>query len=135
MKKGKKRWINDHACTLYYQGETRKCFGEDINHLKHKIPEAIQRKWKLRANMNIDELRKISNNEWHGHMVSACGKRISIQIIDRKDRVQEAARLLGQIGGQSGRGKKKVRGDANYYNLLRLKGLEKRLKKHAKLNE
>jgi hypothetical protein len=126
MKKGKKRWINDMAVTLYYQGETRKCFGEDINHLKHKIPEAIQRQWKLRANMNIDGLRKISNNEWHGFTIAITGERINYIIFDRRDLIKEAAKLLGQVGGQAGTGKKKVRGDSNYYRVLRMKGVEKK---------
>ena len=133
--KSRKKWVNDLACTFVYNGKKKKCFARDFNHMKTRLPDAIYRAFYLHAVLVMDDLTQISNNEWHGHMVSVCGKRISIQIIDRKDRVQEAARLLGQIGGQSGRGKKKVRGDSNYYNLLRLKGLEKRLKKHASPNK
>ena len=36
---------------------------------------------------------------------------------------------MGQIGGQAGTGKKKVRGDSNYYRVLRMKGIEKRKQK------
>jgi len=43
----------------------------------------------------------------------------------------ECKRLLGAIGGASGKGKKKVRGDSNYYRLLRYKGIEKKRKKDA----
>jgi len=125
MKKGKKRWVNDLAVTLYYQGETRKCFGYDMRHLMTRVPEAIQRTWKIRCNMNIDSINEVSHSERHGHTFSICGKRIDYIIIDRRDRVKEAARLLGQIGGQSGTGKKKVRGDSNYYRVLRMKGVEK----------
>jgi hypothetical protein len=128
MKKGKKRWVNDFSCTLYYLGKSRKCFGLNINHLKLKIPEAIQREWKLRANMNIDSLKQVSYNEWHGHTIAITGERINYIIVDRKDRIQEAARLLGQIGGQAGVGKKKVRGDSNYYRVLRMKGINKKHK-------
>ena len=58
----------------------------------------------------------------------------TIQVIDREDRVKEAARILGAIGGTAGRGKKKVRGDSNYYRVLRYKGIEKQRKKHEKEN-
>ena len=134
MKKGKKRWVNDLAVTLYYQGETRKCFGYDMRHLMTRVPEAIQRTWKLRANMNIDQLRQVSHNEWNGHTISLCGQRINYVIIDRRDRIKEAAMLLGQIGGQAGTGKKKVRGDSNYYRVLRMKGVAKSKQKMRKNN-
>ena len=56
------------------------------------------------------------------------------KVYDREDRVKEAARLLGAIGGTAGRGKKKVRGDSNYYRVLRYKGIEKQRKKNEKSN-
>lgn len=126
MKKGKKRWINDMAVTLYYRGETRKCFGESIDHLKQRVPEAIQRRWKLRANLNTDFMHQLSDNEYRGYTIAVTGERINYIIIDRKNRIKEAAKLLGQIGGQAGTGKKKVRGDSNYYRVLRMKGVEKK---------
>jgi hypothetical protein len=129
MKKGKKRWINDMACTLYYRGMTRKCFGEDIDHLRQRVPLAIQREWKLNANMNTDFMHKLSPNEYRGYTIALTGERINYIIIDRKDLVKEAAKLLGQIGGQAGTGKKKVRGDSNYYRVLRMKGVEKKKQK------
>ena len=77
-------------------------------------------------------MTQVSNTEWHGKSISVCGKPILIQVIDREDRVKEAARILGAIGGTAGRGKKKVRGDSNYYRVLRYKGIEKQRKKHEK---
>lgn len=129
MKKGKKRWVNDFACTLYYSGATRKCFGYSIDHLKQRVPEAIQRQWKLRANLNTDFMHQLSDNEYRGYTIAVTGERINYVIIDRKNRIKEAARLLGQIGGQAGTGKKKVRGDSNYYRVLRMKGVEKNKQK------
>ena len=102
--------------------------------MKLRLPDAVYRAFYLQTTMIMDDLTQISNNEWYGVLNTMCGKRIQYRIIDRKDRIQEAARLLGQIGGQAGRGKKKVRGDSNYYQLLRLKGLEKRRKKHENNN-
>jgi len=132
MRKGTKKWINDLSCTLYYKGETRKCFAQDFRHMRLKLPEAVQRKWKLWCNMNSDSLAQVSNNEWHGHTICATGERINYTIIDRKDKVREAARLLGQVGGQAGYGKKKVRGDSNYYRLLRAKRTIKESKNGGK---
>ena len=82
--------------------------------------------------MNSDSLAQVSNNEWHGHTICATGERINYTIIDRKDKVKEAARLLGQVGGQAGYGKKKVRGDSNYYRLLRAKRTIRESKKNRK---
>ena len=129
MKKGKKRWVNDFACTLHYAGATRKCFGYSIDHLKQRVPEAIHRQWKLRANLNTDFMNQVSDNEYRGYTIAVTGERINYVIIDRKNRIKEAARLLGQIGGQAGTGKKKVRGDSNYYRVLRMKGVEKNKQK------
>jgi len=128
MRKGQKKWVNDLSATLYYKGETRKCFAHNFRHMKLQLPNAIHRKWKIWANMNMDYLTEVSHNEWHGYVIAPTGERINYEIIDRRDRVKEAARLLGQIGGQAGRGKKKVRGDSNYYKLLRAKRELKRLR-------
>ena len=124
------------ACTLYYRGMTRKCFGESIDHLKQRVPEAILRQWKLRANLNTDFMHKLSSNEYRGYTIAITGERINYIIIDRRDLIKEAAKLLGQIGGQAGTGKKKVRGDSNYYRVLRMKGVEKnKIKQSEKLKK
>ena len=125
---------NKFACILSYNGKTRKCFAKDWDNLRVRVSMAIRREWYLGANLVLDELDQISQNEWHGRIISVCGKPILCKIYDREDRVKEAARLLGAIGGTAGRGKKKVRGDSNYYRVLRYKGIEKQRKKHAKEN-
>jgi hypothetical protein len=123
---------NKLACVLSYNGKTRKCFARDWDHLRVRVSMAIRREWYLGANLVLDELDQISQNEWHGRIISVCGKPILCKIYDREDRVKEAARLLGAMGGTAGRGKKKVRGDSNYYRVLRYKGIEKKRKKDAK---
>jgi hypothetical protein len=123
---------NKLACLLSYNGKIRKCFAKDWDHLKQRAPDAVRRTWYLWCNVNLENLHPVSNNEWHGVVYSVCGKPIKVQVFDREDRVKEAARLLGAIGGTAGRGKKKVRGDSNYYRLLRYKGLEKQRKKNEK---
>ena len=125
---------NKLACVLSYNGKTRKCFARDWDHLKQRGSEAIRRTWYLWCNVNLADLHSVSSNEWHGIVYSVCGKSINVRVYDREDRVKEAAKLLGSIGGSSGTGKKKVRGDSNYYRVLRYKGLEKQRKKHDKSN-
>ncbi len=134
MRKGQKKWVNDLSCTLHYKGEVRKCFGQDMRHLRMQVGEAVRRKWKLWGNLNSDNMSQVSHNEWHGHIICATGERIEYTIINRKDLVKEAARLLGEIGGQAGYGKKKVRGDSNYYRLLRAKRTIKDAKKRYESN-
>lgn len=129
MRKGQKRWVNDYACTMTYEGVKRKCFGSNWKHLSVQFGMAAFRQFKIHCNMNLDSIVQVSNNEWYGHTLSAEGKKITWKVIDRKDRIKEAAKLLGQIGGQAGYGKKKVRGDSNYYRVLRQKGIDKAKKK------
>ena len=124
MKKGKKRWVNDMVyialCGCYCG------FGYSIDHLKQRVPEAIQRQWKLRANLNTD-FCTVSDNEYRGYTIAVTGERINYVIIDRKNRIKEAARLwVRSVDRQTG--KKKVRGDSNYYRVLRMKGVEKTTK-------
>ena len=80
-------------------------------------------------------MHKLNDNEYRGYTIALTGERISYIIIDRKNRIKEAARLLGQIGGQAGTGKKKVRGDSNYYRVLRMKGVEKNKIKQSEKNK
>lgn len=132
MRKGTKKWINDLSCTLYYKGENRKCFAQDFRHMRLKLPEAVHRKWKLWCNMNSDSLSQISQNEWHGYTICATGERINYTIIDRKDKVKEAARLLGQVGGQAGYGKKKFE---EIQIIIAYSELRERLKSQRKIGK
>jgi len=70
----------------------------------------------------------VGEDYWEGHAICSNGERINWELYYRGNKVQEAAKLLGQIGGQNGVGKKKVRGDSNYYKMLQLKGTLKRSK-------
>ena len=126
MKKNNKRYKNNLSVKLNYKGTIRKCFAQDFKDLKYRVPDAVKRAFKLNCNMCMDGIVQISNNEWMGDTYTVCGKRIEYYIIDRRDKVKEAARLLGQMGGQAGTGKKKVRGDSNYYRVLRMKGIKKK---------
>ena len=77
--------------------------------------------------MNSDNSRQeIGKDLWSGWTITACGKRVNWVMGFRGNRVAEAARVIGGLGGSAGKGASKVRGDSNYYQLLRLKGLETR---------
>lgn len=136
MKKRKKiknqPWRNDWVCVISYKEETRKCYAKSEKHMLVRMPEAVHRKWGLWCNMNTKTQEPIGDNFWRGHTFCARGgQRIDWELYYRGNRIKEAAKLLGQIGGQNGVGKKKVRGDSNYYKMLQLKGALKR----RKLNE
>ena len=75
---------------------------------------------------------QITDQIWRGRATGANGEWVWWEIIDTEDQVKKAASLLGAIGGRNGTGKKKCRGDAEYYNLLRLKGLVVRMKNKQK---
>jgi len=128
MPKNKKKikntpWRNDFVCTLVYKGKTRKCYGLDMKHIKMRFPDACRRAFKVSTQLFDHDMKEISSNKyWMGSSLTMCGNRVTFDIHNRKDLVKDAARLLGQIGGQNGIGKKKVRGDSNYYRMLQLKG-------------
>ena len=63
--------------------------------LKATSAEAIQRQWKLRANLNTDFMHQLSDNEYRGYTIAVTGERINYVIIDRKNRIKEAARAFG----------------------------------------
>ena len=119
-------WRNDWVCVLSYKGETRKCFAQSEKHMLVRMPEAVHRKWGLWCNMNTKSQQPVGKDYWEGHSIAATGERIYWELYYRGNRVKEAAKLLGQIGGQNGVGKKKVRGDSNYYKMLQLKGALKK---------
>jgi len=126
-------WRNDWVCVIYYKGEVRRCYAETQRHMLIRMPDAAHRKWGVWCNMNTDTQQPVGDNYWKGYTFCArTGGKLHWELYYRGNQVKEAARLLGQIGGQNGVGKKKVRGDSNYYRMLQLKGaLAKRKKKRG----
>ncbi len=95
-----------------------------------RMPEAAHRKWGIWCNMNTDSQVPVGDNYWKGYSICVrTGAKLHWELYYRGNKIKEAARLLGQVGGQNGVGKKKVRGDSNYYRMLQLKGALKRRKK------
>lgn len=121
-------WRNDWVCILFYKGEVRKTFAKSQKHMLIRMPEAVHRKWGFWCHMNTRSQVPVGEDYWEGHTICSNGERVNWELYYRGNKVQEAAKLLGQIGGQNGVGKKKVRGDSNYYKMLQLKGALKRQK-------
>ena len=126
-------WRNDWKCVIYYKGEVRNCYAETQRHMLTRMPDAAHRKWGVWCNMNTETQQPVGDNYWKGYTFCArTGEKLHWELYYRGNQIKEAARLLGQIGGQNGVGKKKVRGDSNYYRMLQLKGaLAKRKKKES----
>ena len=81
------------------------------------------------ASLDFDEAETLDNIFFWGSCVTRCNHRIHWEITDRGKMGKEAARTLGRIGGKSGTGKNKVRGDSNYYKLLAKLSVAARQKK------
>jgi hypothetical protein len=134
-KKQKKRTmrVNQWKCELTNKGITHTCFATSYERLiSYAIPEAIRRNFKLKAPVMCSKENQSADQIWQGRATSACGAWVWWRIVDTGSRVQEAARLLGSIGGSNGKGAKKRRGNSDYYNNLRLKGLIIRRKNKLK---
>lgn len=131
--KNKPKRVNQWKCDLTNKGMAHTCFATSYERLiSYAIPEAIRRNFKLKAQVMCSKENQISEQVWQGRCTSACGAWVYWRIIDTGSRVQEAARLLGSIGGTNGKGARKRRGNADYYNGLRLKGLIIRRKNKLK---
>lgn len=116
--------VNQWKCELTNKGIRHTCFATSYERLiAQAIPEAIRRNFKLKAQVMCCKENQISEQVWQGRCTSACGSWIYWRIVDTQNKVKEAARLLGSIGGTNGKGARKRRGNADYYNALRLKGL------------
>lgn len=94
-----------------------------------KFPEAVWRNLKMYADLKFSEAETLDNIFFWGSCVTRCNHRLRWEITDRGKQGKEAARILGKMGGESGTGKAKVRGDSNYYKLLAQKSVNARLKK------
>ena len=71
----------------------------------------------------------MSDYEWYGQCTTLKQRVVKWHLINTENQVSKAAAIIGAIGGRSGVGKAKRRGDSNYYRNLRLLGtLNKKIK-------
>lgn len=113
-----------------YKWYSHHTYSDSIVHMQRtKFPDAVWRNLKMYADLYFDEAQTMDNIFFWGSCVTRCNHRIHWEITDRGKQGKEAARILGQMGGKSGVGKKKVRGDSNYYKMLAQKSVNARLKK------
>ena len=125
-KKKKKKYVNDWFIEYEYQKNKHKCFGRDEIDVRWAFNQSIHRNYKLLHGGPRYDHHEVGKDLWTGWILSCCGKRVNYIMGFRGNRVSESAQNIGKLGGMAGTGKSKVRGDSNYYQLLRLKGLEKR---------
>lgn len=94
--------------------------------IKERFSDRVRKELKVWCSLSFSESDQLSSNYWVGSNVSTCNQRIHWEVFDLVGATSEAGRLLGSIGGSNGTGEAKRRGDAEYYNGLRKKGLAKR---------
>ncbi len=132
-KSSKNRFKNNWYVEIEVGKKMHKSFAETERDIAWQFTQALKRHFKLNAHMNSEKSREeIGTDLWQGWTISTCGKRINWVMGFRGNRVAEAASVIGGLGGSAGKGASKVRGDSNYYQLLRIKGLEKRRKNALK---
>ncbi len=132
-KLSKNRFKNNWYVEIEVGKKMHKSFAETERDIGWQFTLALKRHFKLNAHMNSEKSREeIGKDLWQGWTISTCGKRINWVMGFRGNRVAEAASIIGGLGGSAGKGASKVRGDSNYYQLLRIKGLEKRRKNSIK---
>ena len=129
----KPKRVNRWKCNLMHKSKKFTCYATTFENLiGYKITESIWRNFKLKCQVKCFKENQLSEQIWRGRSTSVCGSWVFWEIIDTQTKLQEAAKLLGSVGGNNGRGAKKRRGNAEYYNNLRLKGLVIRQKNKIK---
>lgn len=113
-----------------YEWVSFNCYSDCIIKLQRKkFPQSVWRNLKMYAALYFDEAETLDNIFFWGSCVTRCNHRVHWEITDRGKMGKEAARTLGKMGGKSGTGKNKRRGDSNYYSLLGKLSVAARLKK------
>ena len=110
-------------------------FAHSLPMLKINFGDRVKQVLKMDALLMFKNADQITSDWWIGSSVTSCNKRIFWEAFDLIGKTSNAGQVLGQIGGSNGRGKSKVRGDSEYYNKLRLIGLEKRRANKLKLKQ
>lgn len=111
---------------IKYDKKVYLCYASNLFMIKERFGDRVRKELKIWCSLTFNESDQLSSTYWVGSNVSSCNKRIHWEVFDLVGATSEAGRLLGSIGGTNGRGEVKRRGDAEYYNSLRKKGLAKR---------
>jgi len=99
--------------------------------LRVRFSTAIKRRWGEDAVLNLDQASTLDYKNWYGKTYTLRHESVDYQIIYVADVVRKAAAILGERGGKAGKGRKKSRGNSEYYRELQKKGVESRLKNKA----
>ena len=131
-KKYQKKRVNRYKATIRFNGSSINVYGRSIDDLRVKFSEQTKRRFKVWATLKFSEGDQITSQWWIGSSVTLCNKRVFWDCFDLVGEASNAGAVLGRIGGANGTGKNKRRGDSEYYNKLRLLGLDKRRKNASK---
>lgn len=107
-------------------------FARTLTMLKINFSDKVRAEFKEHTLLQFKNSDQISPDWWMGSSVTLSNKRIFWEVFDKVGQASHAGAVLGQIGGSNGTGESKRRGDSNYYNELRKKGLLVRLENARK---
>ena len=125
-----KRKKQKFKITYTYGEHSKNAFANDVFEMRHRFRDSLQRNFKDKlATWKVEEGHKMSDYEWYGQCTTLKQRVVKWHLINTENQVSKAAAIIGAIGGRSGVGKAKRRGDSNYYRNLRLLGnLNKKIK-------
>jgi hypothetical protein len=110
-------------------------YANSLQMLKVNFATRVHQKLKMHAILMFRDADQITSEWWIGSSVTSCNKRIFWEVFDLIGQTSHAGQVLGAIGGSNGTGESKRRGNAEYYNKLRLLGLKKRRENKLKKSE
>lgn len=128
---------NNWKAVITFRGEVKRAYAMSELMLRVRFSECVKRYWGEDANLNLDQATTLDYKNWYGKTYTLKHETIDYHIIHVADVVRKAAAILGEMGGKAGKGRKKVRGDSEYYRELQRKGVASRKKKrvpHASIN-
>ena len=122
----KKKPAFRYKLKIKYNKKVYLCYASNLFMIKERFSDRVRKELKVWCSLTFRESDQLSSNYWVGSNITTCNQRIHWEVFDLLGATSEAGRLLGSIGGSNGTGEAKRRGDAEYYNGLREKGLAKR---------
>ena len=134
-KKKRLKKVFRYKVKVKYGTKTFSVFAHNLTGLKINFADRVKQVLKMDALLMFRDADQITTDWWIGSSVTACNKRIFWECFDLIGKTSHAGQVLGQIGGSNGTGESKRRGNAEYYNNLRLLGLKKRRENKLKKTE
>ena len=134
-KKKRLKKVFRYKVKVTYGTKSFSVFAHSLPMLKINFGNRVKQVLKMDALLMFRDADQVTSDWWIGSSVTSCNNRIFWEVFDLIGKTSNAGQVLGQIGGSNGRGKSKIRGDSEYYNKLRLLGLQKRRENKLKLTQ